>query len=244
MAKTRKDLDQAAGTLARRMYHTVLPIIGADERGRHDAIGSGILIAFGTRRFLATAAHVLEHNDENGSTNPLWKATTLYLGNPGNPHVRLLGDAPKATDPADVALVELGDETLAGLENCHFLNADHDFAAASTSSNFAVAIGYQNRASKPNEDLKTVKHEPLIFSNSGSHRKGIHIYLPMDWTKVRDGDLIRSIGKLNGISGGGLFWLRTLTDPESCDPLAGIIIEHANKTLKATDVHLLRHLIA
>ena len=243
MAMTRADLDRAAGKLGDRMYHTVLPIIGADERGRHDAIGSGILIAFGARRFLATAAHVLEHNDEHGSPDPLWKATTLYLGNPGHPHVRLLGEAPKANDPADVGMVELSDETMAELQNCHFLNADQDFSAASANSQFAVAIGYQNRASKPNDDLKTVKHEPLIFSNSGSHRKGIHIFLPMDWTKVRDGDQIRSIGKLHGISGGGLFWLSTLTDPESIDPLAGIIIEHANKTLKATDVNILRQLI-
>jgi len=226
------------------MYHTVLPIIGADEGERHDAIGSGILIAFGTRRFLVTAAHVLQHNDEKASHDPLWKPTTLYLGNPGYPHVRLLGEATKATDPADVAMVELSDETMAGLQNCHFLNADHNLSAAGGNSKFAVAIGYQNRASKPNDDIMTVKHDPLIFCNSGTYRKGIHIYLPMDWRKIRDGQQIRSIGKLFGISGGGLFWLRTLAEPEPIDELAGIIIEHANKTLKATDVNLLRQMIA
>jgi len=240
---TTKNLDEAALRLGRRMYRTVLPIIGADDRGRHDAIASGILIAFGERRFLATAKHVLDHNDEKGSSDPLWEPTTLYLGIPRRAHVRLLGEAAKAKDPADVALVELSEETMSGLEDCRFLDGEQEISAPGMTSKFAVAMGYQNRSAKPNEAQKTVKHEPLIFSNSGSRRDGIHILMPLDWKKVRDGAQIRSIGKLPGISGGGLFWLRSFTERGSPDVLAGVMIEHKDKTLKATDGNVLRRLL-
>jgi hypothetical protein len=237
-----QDLDRAAAALAKRMYHTILPICGATKDGEYDSIGSGTLVKFEERYFLATAKHVLDEN-KGDIYNPLNNPTTLYIGNPGYPHVILSGKGAEMSDPPDIALVELSDDTLADLWNCYFLDPDTDFSPSDFTTTWGMVMGYQAETVTVNDVTETVRHEPLIYSNTGCDREGIFVRIPIEQDKILDQGKPVKIGALNGVSGGGMFWLRSLTEPEATNQLAGITIEYPGGTkLIATDVNMLRRL--
>jgi hypothetical protein len=237
-------MDRTALRLAEKMRLTVLPLCGATKDGGYDAIGSGILVKFEDRPCLVTAKHVLDYN-EGDIYDPLNDPTTLYVGNPaGSSHVVLTGEATRCKDPYDIALVELSVETQLGLWDCEYLDPDTDFSPSSLTMKFGVVIGYQVATVKVDEAAERVRHEPLIYSNAGCDRSGCFVCIPVDPQGALYGNTRYEIGPLNGVSGGGIFWLRSLSEPGARDQLAGIIIEYDPdaKRLIATDVNALRQL--
>jgi hypothetical protein len=243
---TIEDVDRAALRLAARSRLTVLPICGATKDGGYDAIGSGILVRFEDRPCLATAKHVLDYNDGD-IYDPLNNPTTLYVGNPaGGSCVELTGEATRCEDPYDVALVELSVDTQIGLWDCEYLNPDIDFSQSTLTVKFGMAMGYPVGTVKKDETSLKVRHDPLIYSNAGCDWSGNCVRIPVDPRRAVSGNTRYDIGALNGISGGGVFWLRSVSEPEAADHLAGIITEYDpdSKRLFATDVNSLRRLFA
>jgi hypothetical protein len=243
---TVEDVDRAALRLAERLRPTVLPICGATKDGEYDAIGSGILVRFEDRPCLATARHVLDYN-EGDIYDPLTNPTTLYVGNPaGGSHVGLTGEATRSEDPYDVALVELSVDTQIGLLDCEYLNPDTDFSPSTLTVKFGMAMGYQVGTVKVDETSGKVRHDPLIYSNAGCDRSGHYVCIPIDPQRAVYGNTPYEVGALNGVSGGGAFWLRSLSEPDAADQLVGIIIEYDpdSKKLFATDVNTLHRLFA
>src|SRR5207302_7022565 len=142
----------------------------ATKSGNYDAIGSGVLVKFGDRPCMATAKHVLDYN-EGDIYDPLNDPTTLYIGNPVDGSlVVLTGEATRADDPYDVALVDLSVDSYVGLWKCEFLNPDTDFCPSTYTIKFGMAMGYQVATASVNETTHIVRHNPLIYSSPGCDR--------------------------------------------------------------------------
>lgn len=109
---------------------------------------------------------------------------------------------------------------------------------------FGMAMGYQVAAAVINETEHTVRHDPLVYSSPACDRVNHHLRIPIDPQRTVDGRSPVDVGPLNGWSGGGVFALKSLPEPEKRDQLAAIIIEYDPefKGLVATDVNTLRHL--
>jgi hypothetical protein len=247
MTVTVETMDSTALALATKLRLSIVPICGATKDGRYDAIGSGVLVRFGDHMCLATAKHVLDFN-EGDKFDPLNDPTTLYVGNPVDGSlVVLTGEATSVKDPYDLALVDLSADSYVGLWQCDFLNADTDFCPSTSTVNFGMAMGYQVAAASVDDTKHQVHHNPLVYSSPACDRAApVYVRIPIDPQRTVRGRSPYDVGPLYGVSGGGLFSLRSLTEPGAQDQLAAVIIEYdpERKQLFATDVNLLRKLYA
>src|SRR5579863_7186102 len=104
IAEMERVLRENLGAAERRIQHAVCPIYGCDDRGKHYLIGSSLLLSFGDKLLLVTAAHVLDWN----------KDTSLYVAGPAKPTL-IKSDSyrtqpPKAgrdEDLADVGIIDV-----------------------------------------------------------------------------------------------------------------------------------------
>jgi hypothetical protein len=238
-------------------FDSVRPIYWATQSGTAEAIGSSFLLQVDGRRFLVTAAHVLDLNQQS----------TLYVGGRqglelinGNANVTNAPVSGRRGDKYDFAFMELT------LEFAERLGIDAFIDVSKIASNSEpkdgrcfMALGYPASRNKPKPIALTGTHvraqlwaysatvhtDPKIFENVGASET-THLLLKYGKkSKAFTGEVTNSI-KPQGASGGilvelGRMSLQSLAPTTPSTPrLAGVLIENhiASKTIVAVMIQL------
>ena len=237
----RERMNKCSDVLSRKFLRSVRPIYGSTERGEPEHIGSCVLVEFAGKKYLVTAAHVIDNNEQ----------TTLYVGGERN-LVEVVGEflitAPpkgqRSNDKLDFAIHEVKDEFEASLGNLDFINESECLIQPQEEPpKFCLALGYPNSKNKKfNRNAKTVKEVPFVYSSSLKHEGDIfstvgasvwhHFLLDFcgRYSKNEKGEKVHSWSPI-GVSGGGLFSIKgldlnsVLDDSDCHGELIGIFIE-------------------
>jgi hypothetical protein len=207
------NIDALGDFWAKQVYPFIKPIVEADRNGRAAPIGSGILVSYTGKEYLLTAHHVTEdacNSDEGGA---------LYTFAPEQ--VEIMGVNNHVADPFDLSMTELPPPS----RRC--LKLPRHLAADIRQGELCLILGFPARAKSWNLDHAghTLRPAPLpylgtVFRNAPGR---FSVRLGRKHT-YRNGQKQPRRGKLNGISGGGAFVLRS-----DRPRLAGVVIEyHSN----------------
>jgi hypothetical protein len=242
----REKLDKAADSGADQFIAAIKPIYGASDHGRPEHIGSGLLLLWKEKRYLVTAAHIIDETSES----------TLYLGMrsclkeiSAEFYCTNKPDNDRSKDHYDFAWTQL---TNLSLEDCDDLPFIRE-SMISLESNFPddnayLALGYPNSKNKKHDNVnnsvtpKYMKYISTLKSDKSwaaerSLSGNEHILLKYHHKYARDSDG----NKVNtfsprGASGGALIDMGALHQVDAYKPdhtpagkLAGMIIEKSAK---------------
>lgn len=245
----RERIAECADVARARFREAILPVYGALEDGRADQLGSATLIEIDERRFLVTAAHVLDEAQHS----------TLYVGRKtptpilGNFYATTVSGGGRACDHYDFAFCELSDALRNELMDTPAIG---DFSSwRGDRARSFTCLGYPNSKNEAPRPTKSTLRPMLGSYTDNAFDGGVlktrlnvsgddHLFLHFDPKRAADESGNRlTPPSMKGFSGGGVFDLGDLTNPDSlsspCHPrLAGIIIEsHApEKALVATRI--------
>lgn len=198
-------------------------------------LGSAVFTKYKTRKFLITAAHVLEECKNSSST-------FCIIAN--NQIIEILGGLYHGTlseDPLDFAWLEVNikegilyQEKFIELFSYNQLGGDN---------RLYMALGYPNSKNKVSIATKLANPKLISYSSSARHEED---FIFVDYEKencIRNGAKVNS-PDLKGMSGGPLFDLGDLGNiknhiQQPAPRLAGIIIEHNlhSKTIRCTKIN-------
>jgi hypothetical protein len=235
-------VNKCSDELAKKYLKSVRAIYGSTEHGRPVHIGSSVAIIYKEEKYLITAAHVLDEN----------KLTTLYVS--GESHLTLIEatafvtSAPEGNrddDIIDFAIIHLNEKLQSDIGDIHYISKS-EMLLNDLDGNHrcCLALGYPNSKNKvkPNggNHIKEasfvytgyLKSDAELYSKTGTNPK--HHYL-LDYDRKHSKDehnnIVNSVGP-RGVSGGGLFLIEKIIEPESYRPnvpcsgkLIGILIE-------------------
>lgn len=241
-----------------RFFRSVRPIYGLTPSDTAMAVGTSFLFQVDGRRFLVTAAHVIDWNQQ----------TTLYVAGVGTLEqitgVAGVTKAPatgRSGDKYDFAFMELSNDFAERVGTDAFLNADDVSENRGTMDGRCfMALGYPASRNKPKPLAITGTHAvgkswvysdschmaDKVFTDVGASPE-THLLLKFGKrSKAFSGELTNSINP-QGASGGILADLGRI-DPAALAPsapfiprLAGILIEHhpSSKAIVATKIQLI-----
>ncbi|MFI5117508.1 MAG: hypothetical protein ACHP8B_12515 [Terriglobales bacterium] len=202
--------DEIGDFWARAIYPFLAPLAEADYRLQPSPIGSGVVIAFLGKPYLITANHVMAgHIDGSAKGAPY-----TYLPE----QTEILGVIHSAPDPFDIALIELPNNAK------RFLRMPQHLALELREGELCLFVGFQARSKSweidPNRN--SLRPSPLSYLGRVSRPSTERFSIRFNQKQLQRGGGRRPpIGKLNGISGSGVFVLR-----DDAPKLAGIIIEY------------------
>lgn len=226
-------------TAGRYLLPSVRPLISIDRHNEPEAVGSSVLLWHRGRRYLLSAAHVLD----------VFKERPLFVGTQTRWH-QIVGDFRTTTipaggsredDPYDYGLLAISDDDAAQLDGCRFLTSNQ--VATEENPEFAtpyrskyLALGWprnrlnfirRERATEPTNLAFSgvIAAEGIYKSHGRDWRHHILIeYDPKEMT-TRTGQQVPP--SFDGLSGGGIFTLPGLTRVGDVAPprLVGITIE-------------------
>jgi len=204
------NLDEIGDFWGREVLQFLKPIVEANNRLEPSPVGSGVIIAFGGKHYLVTANHVISAHLDGTAKG----AAYTYLPE----QTQILGPILSVNDPFDLALVELPTPAL----RC--LTLPRHLALKVRDGELCLFVGLQARPKswKIDSERHTLRPTPLSYlgmvRNASQERFGIRFNQKQ---LRRGGAKWPPVGKLNGISGSGVFVLR-----DDMPALAGIIIEY------------------
>lgn len=206
--------DEIADFWAKTVYPYTAPIVEANERLEPDPIGSAVRVTFAAKEYLVTAAHVIEGHLQGSGKDRSEGAPYSYIPE----QVDIEGEVVTAADPIDLAIVRLPRASRAGLQLPQHL------ALEVKEGELCLFVGFQARPKSWDIDSSrlTLRPRPLAYMGIVLKQSAERFSI-----RFREKQLCRSgakqnpIGKLNGISGAGVFVLR-----EDSPKLAGIVIEY------------------
>jgi len=242
----RDRMNECTDILAKVYMKSVRPIYGSTEHGKPYHIGSCVLIEFNSSKYLITAAHVIDHNE----------ITTLYISG-GSDLIQIESEAlitnssngNRDDDKLDFTILSLSAEILEKLGNIIFLNESFILNTPPTSNGkMYLALGFPNSKNKKvNNSEKKVTQNPFVYSSTLNLDEKIfneigatesqHYLLDFcsKHSKDENNNTVNSISP-KGASGGGLFFIEGISNPESYRPntnctgkLVGILIENHKK---------------
>ena len=239
---TLERMNTCSDALAKRYLLSVRAIYGATENGKPDHIGSCVLLQYQGEKILVTAAHVIDNSD----------LTSLYVSGE-NKLVQIEGSclitaAPnndRDKDKFDFAVLPISDALASDLGDVCFIPESewglHDLAAK---DRCCLALGFPNSRNKKIDATKNiVKLEPFVYTSTlkSDPRLFEEIEFSMadhyllDFCSKHSKDSNNKITNSicpKGVSGGGLFLIADMANPESYRPEAecsgkflGILIE-------------------
>ncbi|WP_155806675.1 trypsin-like serine protease [Mariprofundus ferrooxydans] len=236
-------MNECSKELAKQFLKSVRSIYGSTKYGKPSHIGSGVLISYGSNKILLTAAHVMDHNE----------LTTLYISGErslvsltGHCSLTVAPNGNRRMDKLDFALLLLSDETIQKMGQVEYLD-EHQFQVTDLPPNerCCLALGFPNSRNKRcnNTNMK-VKQEPFVYTSvlktddflyrSLSANPAYHYLLDYcsNHSKDEENNTVNSVSP-KGVSGGGLFLIEGMANPESYKPnakcngkLLGILIEY------------------
>lgn len=143
---------EAVDAEVERLRHSVIPIIRS-KGGRPYLEGSAVAIAYHGRKCLATAFHVLKHNEGR---------QLMHFAADG--YVRPFGGTFEVSEKHDIAVTLLDDSDIAALTHIPFLTEDQIGSAAGSDGHFYASVtGYPHTASKL-MDRQTLDTRMEIYS--------------------------------------------------------------------------------
>jgi hypothetical protein len=195
----------------REIYgESVRQMFAVTEYGTPDPVGSCVLLAIKDRKFLLTAAHVLDHA----------KTSSLYVGGVSE-LVLLKGESHRteetgtpAEDRLDFAFVAISPEVVDALGPVHFLAPTNlDPSDDAGIPQVYVAVGFPWRKTKKDLDARrmlspmvtvTMVSDPGLFQTLEISQH-THLVLPFDRERMFLGQKQHTAPNPEGMSGGGLW---------------------------------------
>ncbi|MBS8239747.1 MAG: trypsin-like serine protease [Marinobacter sp.] len=247
----RERMNTCSDQLARKFLRSVRPIFGSTKHGEPEHIGSCVLVEFGGTKYVVTAAHVIDNNEQ----------TTLYVSGEKN-LVEIVGDflvteppsGHRGNDKLDFAVHKVSEDFEASLGHLDYIDEKECLTHSQREpQKFCLALGYPNSKNKKfDRNAKTVKEVPFIYSSFLKHEADLfsavgasatsHLLLDFcgKYSKDEEGNKVNSWSPI-GVSGGGLFSIKGLdfasirADSWCQGKLIGIFIEfhRAQKVLVA-----------
>lgn len=216
---------------ARSVIHKSVRPLCIDADGRPDQVGSCILVQIANRRFLVTAAHVLDHAYDG----PLHVAADGDFVFINGTMYRSGKRETRHSDDIDVGFIEITGEIASKMGDCLFLSVDDlDVADRDQPDSVYIASGYPIRHTILNF-LRRKHHAQLVtYSLSADSpayqafglKQGVHLPLKFVLKRMKSWGHTRRPKKPQGISGGAIF---RLNSPYSTAPLSitlvGVITE-------------------
>ena len=235
-------MNECTNKLAPQLLRSVRAIYGSKPNGTPVHIGSCVAITFQSQKYLITAAHVLDENEN----------TSLYVS--GESELILIESEALVTTPIegkreddviDFAIIILSESLQNQIGNIEYITEDNMLLdEIRHNDRHCLVLGYPNSKNKFNPTTGTnLKETPFIYSSYLKSNADIHMqtgtspanhYL-LDFCKKHSKDennkTVNSIYP-RGVSGGGLFQIEGMTNPNSYKPetpchskLIGILIE-------------------
>lgn len=235
-------VNKCSDELAKKYLKSVRAIYGSTEHGSPVHIGSSVAIIYKEEKYLITAAHVLDEN----------KLTALYVS--GESHLTLIEatafvtSAPEGNrddDIIDFAIIHIDEKLQSDIGDIHYISKS-EMLLNDLDGNYrcCLALGYPN--SKNKVKLKGGNHikeasfvyagylksDAELYIRTGTNPK-YHYLLDYNWKYSKDehNNIVSSV-RPRGVSGGGLFLIEKIIEPESYRPnvpcsgkLIGILIE-------------------
>lgn len=211
-------VDELGDFWAKAVSPFVKPIVEADSRGRPSPIGSGVLVNCSEKHYLLTAHHVTARSVTGEADGALYTFVPeqIEIGADGQDYYFL-------PDPLDLSMTELP-----GTDARRFLRLPQHLALDVKEGERCLLLGYPARSKswELDQTRHTLKPDPLPFLNTVIKAAPEQFSIKLSRKHAyRRGKKVPRLGKLNGISGGGVFVLRNDTPA-----LAGIVIEyHSNR---------------
>ena len=210
--------DEIGDFWAKAVYPYAAPIVEANERLEPDPIGSAVRIRVAQREYLATAAHVMEaHLQGSGKEQPKG-APYSYIPE----QVEIEGEVVTARDPIDLAIIPLSSASRPGL------SLPRHLALEVNEGERCLFVGFQARPKswEVNASRQTLRPRPLAYMGSVLKASRDRFGIRFNEKQLYRGSAKQNpVGKLNGISGAGVFVLRN-----DSPRLAGIIIEYHRRS--------------
>jgi len=232
--------------LAKEYMKSVRPIYGSNEHRKPYHIGSCVLIEVGSSKYLVTAAHVIDHNE----------ITTLYVSG-GSDLIQIEAEAlitkpstgNRDDDKLDFAILPLSTDIIEKIGTVAFIKESSILNTTPKSKGkLYLALGFPNSKNKKvNNPDKKVTQNPFVYSSTLNSDSKIfskvgatesqHYLLDFcsKHSKDKNNNVVNSIAP-KGASGGALFFIEGMNDPESYRPntectgkLVGILIENHKK---------------
>jgi hypothetical protein len=258
----RDRLNECVNSLVKRYMKSVRPIYGSKMDGSPYHIGSCVLIDVGGAKYLVTAAHVIDHNEE----------TTLYVSG-DNDLIQLEAEAlltshvsgDRRNDKLDIAVLPLSSHIADQLGEIVFVDESSMIRTSCDSNKYYMALGFPNSKNKKINNIeKKVTQNPFVYSSGlildddvfreiGANRAQHYLLnFSSKYSKDENGNMVNSI-EPKGASGGALISIEGVNDLLSYRPdsectgrLAGILIENhkRQKVILATKMSLVLHIIS
>jgi len=206
--------DEIGDFWAKTVYPYAAPIVEANERFEPEPIGSAVRVTFQAKEWLVTAAHVIEsHLPGSGKEQPKGAPYT-YVPE----QVQIKGEIVTAADPIDLAIIRLPRASGPGLRLPQHLALDVK------EGELCLFVGLQARPKSwvIDSSRQTLRPQPLSYMGTVFKTFPERFSVRFNEKKLyRSGVKHNAVGKLNGISGAGVFVLR-----QDSPRLAGIVIEY------------------
>ena len=199
---------------ARAVYSYTAPIFEANYRLEPDPIGSAVRATFAEKEYLVTAAHVINPHLRGSGYDQPEGAPYSFIPE----QIEIEGKVDTAADPIDLAIIELPQASRRGFQIPQHL------ALQVTDGERCLFVGFQARPKSWEIDLSrhTIRPKPLAYMGTVRNPTGERFSITFSEKHLyRRGVKQNPVGKLNEISGAGVFVLRHDTPR-----LAGIVIEY------------------
>jgi hypothetical protein len=210
-----RNIDEIGHFWTKTVYPYAAPIFEANSRLEPDPIGSAVRVAFAARQYLVTAAHVIAGHLEAAGKESSKGAPYAYIPE----QVEIEGQVRITPDPIDLAIIPLLCPTSRpGLPLPQYL------ALEVKERERCLFVGFQARPKSWNIDSSRLTVRPTPLSYMGTVLKPSAQRFSIRFNEkhlYRSGRRHNAVGKLNGISGAGVFVLR-----QDSPRLAGIVIEY------------------
>lgn len=240
---TLERMNNCSDVLARKYLKSVRAIYGSTENGKPTHIGSCVAVEINNKSYLITAAHVVDHNG----------ITSLYVSGGKSlvlieslADVTTAPDGDREKDKVDFAIIYLSSEMKKKIGDIYYI-CQEEMMHRDLGGNekCCLALGYPNSKNKLNpKNSNSIKETPFVYTSNLKYENELyekvgadkqHHYL-LDYcqkhSKNEANKIVNSIYP-KGVSGGGLFYIEGMINPESYKPgvqcsgkLSGILIEY------------------
>ncbi len=247
LIKTVKELawermNECTDILAKKYLMSVKAIYGAKENGRPEHIGSCVLLEHKKKKYIVTAAHVIDNN----------KYTSLYISGEknlvlitGQCLITVSPEENRRKDKLDFSIIPISDEISFQMGNTTYLTEkEWQLNSLPENERFCLVLGFPNSQNKKIDPTKkVVKQEPFVYSSSLKNdadlfkktecHKDYHYLLDFCGKHSKDSNNV-TVNSIHpkGVSGGGLFLIEGMANPENYSSesmcrgkLLGILIE-------------------
>ncbi len=209
-------VDELADFWAKAVHPFIAPIFEADSKGQPSPIASSVLVSRYERHYLLTAHHVTAPIIDSG---PQGAQGAFYTFVPEQ--IQIGGLNHHVTDPFDLSMTEIPATPPRSLRLPQHLAFDVQ------ESELCLLIGFPARSKSWEFDhtRHTLRPAPLSYLGRVAKKSTARFSVRFDRKHLQRKGRTYSVGKLNGISGGGAFVLRN-----DMPHLAGIIIEYHSRS--------------